>query len=258
MSIRELESGKIELWTSFLHEIVEDRLLDQYKELLAPEERVQQVRFHFERDQHRYLITRALVRVVLSKYCDIEPKDWVFNKGSHGKPVIGNDHASATGLFFNISHTNGVVIVGVAREPSLGVDVENLDRRKPSLGIAETFFASAEVEVLRELADLDQQRRFYEYWTLKESYIKAVGLGLSIPLDKFSFSFPTASTIQLTLADNPEHADQWHFWQFQPASGYMAAVCINRAGLVEPMLTNTKIVPMLSESPLELSLLRKS
>jgi 4'-phosphopantetheinyl transferase len=258
MSIRELESGKIELWTSFLHEIVEDRLLDQYKDLLAPEERVQQVRFHFERDQHRYLITRALVRVVLSKYCEIEPKDWVFNKGSHGKPVIGNNHASAMGLFFNISHTNGVVIVGVAREPSLGVDVENLDRRKPSLGIAETFFAPAEVEVLRELSDLDQQRRFYEYWTLKESYIKAVGLGLSIPLDKFSFSFPTASTIQLTLADNPEHADQWHFWQFQPASGYMAAVCINRAGLVEPMLTNTKIVPMLSESPLELSLLRKS
>jgi hypothetical protein len=114
MSIRELESGKIELWTSFLHEIVEDRLLDQYKDLLAPEERVQQVRFHFERDQHRYLVTRALVRVVLSKYCEIEPKDWVFNKGSHGKPVIGNDHASATGLFFNISHTNGIVIVGVA------------------------------------------------------------------------------------------------------------------------------------------------
>ena len=169
MSIRELESGKIELWTSFLHEIVEDRLLDQYKALLAPEERIQQVRFHFERDQHRYLITRALVRVVLSKYCQIEPKDWVFNKGSHGKPVIGNDHAIATGLFFNISHTNGVVIVGVAREPSLGVDVENLDRRKPSLGIAETFFASAEVEVLRELSDLEQQRRFYEYWTLKES-----------------------------------------------------------------------------------------
>jgi 4'-phosphopantetheinyl transferase len=258
MSIRELESGKIELWTSFLHEIVEDRLLDQYKALLAPKERIQQVRFHFERDQHRYLITRALVRVVLSKYCDIEPKDWVFNKGSHGKPVIGNNHSSAMGLFFNISHTNGVVIVGVSREPSLGVDVENLDRRKPSLGIAETFFASAEVEVLRELSDLDQQRRFYEYWTLKESYIKAVGLGLSIPLDKFSFSFPTTSTIRLALADNPEHADQWHFWQFQPASGYMAAVCINRTGLVKPVLTNTKIVPMLSESPLELSLLRTS
>ena len=129
MAIRELESGKIELWTSFLHEIVEDRLLEQYKDLLAPEERIQQARFHFGRDQHRYLVTRALVRVVLSKYCDIAPRDWVFSKGTHGKPVIGNDHASAMGLFFNISHTNGMVIVGVAREPSLGVDVENLDRR---------------------------------------------------------------------------------------------------------------------------------
>lgn len=258
MAIRELESGKIELWTSFLHEIVEDRLLDQYKDLLAPEERIQQARFHFGRDQHRYLVTRALVRVVLSKYCDIAPRDWVFSKGTHGKPVIGNDHASATGLFFNISHTNGMVIVGVAREPSLGVDVENLDRRKPSLGIAESFFASAEVEALRELSDLEQQQRFYEYWTLKESYIKAVGLGLSIPLDEFSFSFPTASAIRLKLAHKPEYADQWHFWQFQPASGYMAAVCINRNGLVNPVLTNTRIVPMLSESPLDLSLLRTS
>jgi 4'-phosphopantetheinyl transferase len=258
MVIRELEFGKIELWTSFLHEIVDQQILDQYKDLLAPEERIQQVRFHFERDQHRYLVTRALVRIVLSKYCDIDPKDWVFNKGSHGKPVIGNDYANAAGLFFNISHTNGMVIVGVTREPSLGVDVENLDRRKPSMGIAESFFASAEVDALRELSDLEQQQRFYEYWTLKESYIKAVGLGLSIPLDKFSFSFPTASSIRLRLDNQHEYDNEWHFWQFQPSSGYIAAVCVSRNGLVEPVLTNTKIVPLSSESPLDVSLLRKS
>lgn len=258
MEIRQLEFGKIELWTSFLHEIVDQRILDQYKDLLAPEERIQQLRFHFERDQHRYLVTRALVRVVLSKYCDIEPKDWLFQKGSHGKPSIGNDPTNASGLFFNISHTNGMVIVGVTREPSLGVDVENLDRRKPSMGIAESFFATAEIDALRELSDLEQQQRFYEYWTLKESYIKAVGLGLSIPLDQFSFSFPTASTIRLTFDNPQEHDDQWHFWQFQPASGYMAAVCSSRNGLVDPVLTNHKIVPMVSESPLDLSLLRKS
>jgi 4'-phosphopantetheinyl transferase len=258
VAMRKLERGKIELWTSFLQDILDEGILEQYKELLTPEEKTQQRRFHFERDQHRYLVTRALVRIVLSKYCDIDPKDWIFLKGSHGKPSIGNNHADAAGIFFNISHTNGMVIVGVASEPSIGVDVENLDRRKPSLGIAETFFASAEVEALRELSDSEQQRRFYEYWTLKESYIKAIGLGLSIPLDNFSFSFPAESTIRLTIDNQSDHDDQWHFWQFQPASGYMAAVCVGRNRSIEPNLTNTRIIPMLSESPLELSILRKS
>jgi 4'-phosphopantetheinyl transferase len=78
--------------------------------LLSQEEQRQQLRFHFERDRHRYLVTRAMQRTVLSKYVGIAPRDWRFTSNDYGRPSIAAEHAAARGLEFNLSHTDGLVV----------------------------------------------------------------------------------------------------------------------------------------------------
>jgi 4'-phosphopantetheinyl transferase len=113
------------------------------------------------------------------------------------------------------------------------VDVENVRSRQVDIEIADRYFAAAEFAALRALPREQQRQRFFEYWTLKESYIKARGMGLSIPLDRFALHLEEPALVRLTidstLGDSPE---RWAFWQIQFADEYLAAVCAERRGAV--------------------------
>ncbi|MGH8238717.1 MAG: 4'-phosphopantetheinyl transferase family protein [Steroidobacteraceae bacterium] len=231
MTVEQIDSGHIQLWLAYLGEITDPRLLAEYRVLLSEEELQKQRRFCFERDRRRYLVTRAMVRTVLSKYADVVPRDWKFAVNPCGKPAIATGQVAARGLEFNVSHTDSLVVLGVTRECALGVDVENVRARQVDMEIADRYFASEEVAALRALPCEKQPLRFFEYWTLKESYIKARGMGLSIPLDRFAFHLEESGRIGLTidasLGDLPE---RWRFWQFQLEPGHLAAVCAGPAG----------------------------
>jgi 4'-phosphopantetheinyl transferase len=145
--------------------------------LLSFEEKQREVRFHFEKDRTRYLVTRALVRSVLSRYEVVDPADWVFLSNAYGRPEIDVSMAQGRDLCFSVSHTAGLIVLGVTRGRALGVDVENLRSLEGLVDIAKQVFATTE---LAELADLPAERqldRFFQYWTLKEAYIKARGTG---------------------------------------------------------------------------------
>jgi 4'-phosphopantetheinyl transferase len=229
--MEQLDSGQIHLWLAWLGEIADARHLNEYQQLLSEEELEKQARFRFERDRHRYLVTRAMVRTVLSKYADVEPREWQFAVNEHGKPSIATEHATARGLEFNASHTVGLVALAVARGRAIGVDVENIRSLPVDLAIADRYFASVEVDALHALPREQQLRRFFEYWTLKESYIKARGMGLSIPLDRFAFSLEGSPPIQLTVDPSlRDSAERWMHWQVPVADEYLAAVCAERGG----------------------------
>jgi 4'-phosphopantetheinyl transferase len=255
----ELDLRRIDLWCAFCEGIQDESLLREYGELLSEAERHQQARFHFAHDRHRYLITRALVRTTLSRYAAVSPRDWIFRASSHGRPEICNDGPGAGLISFNLSHSRHFVVLGVTRELPLGVDTEDCGTREPPLEIADRFFAPAEVLELRSLAPSDQLKRFFQYWTLKESYIKARGLGLSIPLHKFSFHFPAAGRV--TLATQPsleDPAERWRFWQFQVSPAHLIAVCVERApeGVEHapqgpPQLVLNQVIPLASERTLD-------
>jgi len=242
-----LGSGEIHLWLAFYDEIGDENLHAAYRELLAPAEREQEPRFYFARDRRRYLITRALVRTVLSRYAPVDPAEWVFTTNAYGRPEIGNAEAADANLSFNISHTHSLIVLGVTRGRALGVDVENFRAREVSLDIATHYFAPREVTALSSVPVHEQQYRFFEYWTFKEAYIKARGMGLSLPLDKFSFHYPddrgVGIAIEPELADDPS---RWQFWQYRPAADYLLAVCAER-GAEPPRLTVRRTVPMLNE-----------
>ena len=184
-----LEPGVLDLWW-FPYEEFEERreLFAAYESLLTADERVRHQRLRFERDKRQFLATRALVRTVLSCYEPaVSPLEWRFAIGERGKPSI-SEPAAASGWHFNLSNTRGLVVCAVSGVHSrLGVDVERLDRSNDLLALADRYFSPLEVAELRALPSSEQPSRFFDYWTLKESYIKAHGLGLAIPLDSFSF-----------------------------------------------------------------------
>lgn len=254
-----LTPAEIHLWLVLTDEITEQRLHSAYRELLNPGEKEQESRFFFAKDQRRYLVTRALTRTVLSRYEPVPPKEWVFSVNAYGRPEIANAQARAAELSFNLSHTQGLIVLGVSKGRALGVDVENLRAREASIDIADCFFAPQEAAALAAEPRSRQQYRFFEYWTFKEAYIKARGMGLSLPLDKFSFSYPDDRTVELAI--HPELADdpaRWQFWQFRPGSEYLTAICAERTGLQSPRLIVRRTIPLTIEKALDPEFLRVS
>src|SRR6185437_316076 len=253
-----LTPAEIHLWLAFYDEIADERLLSEYRALLNSEEKEQQSRFYFAKDRLRYLVTRALVRTVLSRYVSLEPGEWVFTVNAYGCPEIANAQGREACLSFNISHTDSLIVLGVTKSRALGVDVENFRAREISIDIADRYFAPIEVAALSAVSPHQQQYRFFEYWTFKESYIKARGMGLSLPLDKFSFHYPHDRAVEIAI--DPELADdaaRWQFWQFQPRPEYLAAICAERVDQPTKLIVR-QAVPMQSEKSFTPEFLRVS
>ncbi len=253
----------IDIWLTYYDEIVDDDQLATLRFFLSDDEVAQESRFHFTDDRKRYLVTRATVRMVLSRYAHIAPEKWVFSKNAYGRPTIADaivdSEAQARGLAFNLSHTRGLIALAVTRGRELGVDVENITARTVSLDVAERFFSPTEVAELSCVAPDRQQDRFFEYWTLKESYIKARGMGLSLPLDRFSFKFPHRSAVSMSIDPHlQDHADRWIFWQYRPTADFLMAICAERGIDDVPVVSIRKFTPLGNEVPMVTPLIRRS
>jgi 4'-phosphopantetheinyl transferase len=254
-----LSPHDIHLYFVFFDEIRDDSLLIEYRALLNDEERAQELRFHFAHDRHRYLVTRAAVRTVLSRYSTVPPQQWRFRVNAYGRPEIGNDDPATRGISFNLSHTRSLIVLGITRDHALGVDTENIRTRPAPVEVANSHFSPAEAAALLALPKRMQHERFFHYWTLKEAYIKARGMGLSIPLDQFSFRFPQDRHLGISfdprLNDKPS---RWRFWQLQVAADYLVAVCVERSGDADQQIVTMEFFPSGGKHPTVYEMLRES
>lgn len=240
---------------------VEANLLPRYDQLLADSEREKVARLYFAEDRRNALIARALVRTALSHYADRPPQQWCFSKGAHGKPEIIDPPA---GLRFNLSHTQGMIVCAISRHHDLGVDVENCQRRNDLLKIAKHHFSAAECEALFSLPSAQRKDRFFDYWTLKESYIKASGEGLAIALDSFSFQLPPPASTEngdtaiqvernIKMAFAPSRIDdpeQWQHWLLHYAHSHRLAVSMRSGGSSGHSLELFQSTPLAETTPL--------
>ncbi len=227
-----------------LDEAHDPALLDAYHALMSPDEAAQHARFHRPRNQHEYLVTRALVRTVLSRYAPIDPRDWAFVREPHGRPVISGP-AGAPPLRFNLTNTQGMVACVVAFDRDVGIDAESLDRPTQGMDIAERFFAAPERNSLMTLSDAERSTRFFDIWTLKESYIKARGLGLALPLDGFWFTVQGDDRIEIAFAASIE--DQPAAWQFaihRVSPVHVLATAVHKKGDAPLRVQVRKVVPL--------------
>ncbi len=214
---------------------VTEEVIARLLPLLTPDEHTRRQRLVREVDRRTFVITRALVRTTLSAYGPTAPGDWHFATNRHGCPFVVGDQAGTPPLTFNLSHTTGLVALAVTRGRAVGVDVEQVDRLVRE-DIAGRHFASDEVRDLRALPESAQPLAFFEYWTLKEAYIKARGMGLAIPLADFAFILrpPAAPVIRFVegFEDRPE---RWQFWQAWPTSLHRLSLAVARDGADVPI-----------------------
>lgn len=198
--------------------------------LMTEGERARCLRLVRDVDRRSFAITRALVRRSLSRYGPTAPADWRFVTNQHQCPFVEPAQAGTPPLQFNVSHTSGLVALAVTRGHRVGVDVERVSR-VVDLAVADRHFAPAEVRDLRGLPAEDQPVAFFDYWTLKEAYIKARGMGLALPLGAFAFTVqpPLAPAIAFEpgFDDRPS---RWQFWQAWPTPQHRLSLAIEREG----------------------------
>ncbi len=242
-----LKPNEIHLWFIFPDTIRDVALLTQYEQLLTKEELVRRQHFYFPEHRHQYLITRALVRTTLSRYLNVQPENLRFKINRYGRPEIAA--SQGVPLRFNLSNTNGLIMCGVALQDDIGVDAETLTREIAAADIAGRYFSQQEADDLGEMDERMKRDRFFQYWTLKESYIKARGMGLSLPLDQFTFHLPVKGTSMCLsfdpcLNDNP---DQWQCWLLKPTPDHYAAISVRRAADSPSALLMKEVLPLREE-----------
>jgi len=229
---RSLPPGEIHLWLTVASELADPALLDTYAQLLSPEELSRQSAYRFARDRHRALVTRAFLRTLLSHYRPaMQPQAWRFRTNAQGKPYIAEPDAS---IGFNLSHSGDVIVCALAHDRPVGVDIERISRVGDARCMADQFFTEPERHSVHAAGNAAARaQRFCELWTLKESFIKALGSGLSLPLDKFSFDIEASGNnwindaITLSCAPNiTSESITWRSWLMYPDTRHRIAVTV--------------------------------
>ena len=212
-------------------------------DLLDDGERIRARRFRFESDRRDYVAAHALLRLALSRTAPIDPAQWLFVADANGKPMVaGPTHGAAVAI--SLSHTRGIVACGIGSGIAVGVDVERIRQIDRSVELAREFFSPREVNALERLDSGSRCRRFLELWTLKESYAKAVGLGLRMPLHATSFDILEGNVVRCTSSDKAANTDGWQFGIRVSPNAYVLGFAVGQTtftGRNEPLVVTDEI-----------------
>lgn len=190
--------------------------------ILSPAEKAKAAQFRFPSHQTRYVVSHGLLRTMLAAYLATPPAEIVFEHNQWGKPRIAGAQ-----LCFNMSHSGERAAYAVARESQLGVDIERIRPISDPAAIAARYFAESEAAQVLGAAPEARLQAFFNCWTRKEAYIKALGLGLSAPLDTFQVTvLPGDPARFVTIDGDGGQAARWSLFDLRPASGYAGALAI--------------------------------
>ena len=193
--------------------------LQRLRHVLSPEERARADRFVRENSQSQFTVAHGALRHILGTTLGADPHTLHFTEQSYGKPSLpGNP------LRFNLSHAGNLALLAVGYGRELGVDIEPIRSLPDARNLAQRFFSPAENANLRKVGPTNLPRAFFECWTRKEAFIKAIGQGLSYPLHNFDVTFYPDPQARITTA--PEHHDHWSLHNLAPAPDYCGALVV--------------------------------
>lgn len=219
-----LQEGVVHVWSARLD--LPTEVIRQFEELLSPDEAARARRFVFEKTSRRFIAGRGLLRSILGWYAGRHPAELEFEYGPYGKPTLPEKGEGAW-LRFNVSHSEGLALYAVAHKREVGVDVEYIRANLEYERIAARFFSHNESAALRALPEAQRCEAFFNCWTRKESFIKATGKGLMMPLDRFDVSLaPGEAAALLEVREEPWEASGWTISALDVGDGYAAALAV--------------------------------
>jgi len=196
---------------------------------LSDGERLRASRFVFERDRRRFIVGRARLRHLLASRLGVQPDAVELVYGPRGKPRLSRSFADAD-LCFNVSHSEDLAVYAFSSGREIGVDVEVVRELRDADEIAARFFSRCENEAYRALDPRDKPLGFFNCWTRKEAFIKALGDGLYHPLNRFDVSLaPNEPAKILRIENTSGDACGWALHDFSPAPALIGAVVIRKS-----------------------------
>lgn len=209
---------------------------------MSDDEALRGAQYRFEPDRLRYCISRGLLRVLLGHYLQQPPSALRFTYGPQGKPALAPPSGSRP-MYFNVSHSDQLALFTFCTsESAIGVDVERIRELPDCLGIARRFFSAQEYRALVELRPEDQPQGFFNCWTRKEAYVKAIGKGLSQSLDSFEVSLAPGAPAQLhRIGAGQEDAAAWTLHALTPMEDYTGALAVR---IKDPLIRCWSVPPL--------------
>ncbi len=198
------------------------------KAILNDVEEKRASKFHFEKDRIVSIVSRGVLKLILARYLSTDAGGIIISNDMNGKPFV--DSCGHGDVSFNLSHSGDFVLYAVTPGIDVGIDIQEMREIDSMDDIVERYFSKHEVSVFNSLPDNLKKKAFYNCWSRKEAYIKALGLGLSYPLDSFSVSIAPGSGAEL-LADINNDVSEWSLSDIPMAAGYAAAVAVNGTGI---------------------------
>jgi len=228
----DLQAHQVDTWrvsldasTPFSASLSTD-LLRSLESSLSADELQRAARFHFPSDRDRFIAAHGCLRHILARYLHCKPGQLSFSTGEYGKPAL----LPPQKIDFNLSHSGGYALIVTARERKVGVDVERVRDDMELENIADRYFSPGEVSELMTLPPEQRAAAFFNCWTRKEAYIKAHGLGLSLPLDRFDVSLDETAVLRATRPD-PSEAARWTLLSLDVDPEFAGALAVESAVL---------------------------
>ena len=209
------------IWRADLE--VDEGIQSSFLKLLTPDEKNRAQKFHFAKDKRNFIAARGILRFLIGKYLEMNPAEISFQYSQFGKPSI----ASNNSLKFNISHSQNIALFAFTKKLNIGIDVEFVNPKIEAKDIAANFFSTNEVLNLLALPEELQTLGFFNCWTRKEAFIKAVGEGLSFPLDKFEVSLDPDKPAKLLATHwEPKAVSKWSMYSMLPETNFVGCLAI--------------------------------
>ena len=207
-----LKCNRIDIWQYSLEQSWPEAFL-----LLNTVEQHRAKRYHFERHQRRFIIARAMLRTILSRYLQCDTSAIAFSENVYGKPALAGNAI----LQFNLSHSRESALLAIGHTHPLGIDLEYFSNRSLT-GISRLVFSEAEISQFSRVTPANRSLSFFHIWAQKEAFIKACGMGLSYPLQ--AFDVPHLPPTHKVITD-PRHHKDWMMRSFMPEPACCAALC---------------------------------
>jgi 4'-phosphopantetheinyl transferase len=221
--------GEIHVWQASISGGTEAR--ERLAPHLSTAELERESRFRFDRDATRYAIARGLLRVLLARYCEAPPAELQILESSHGRPGLAAGTAPP-GFDFNLSHSRNLAVFAFSHDARVGVDIEWITPLSDMQNLVALNFSQRERESWHSLDVGDRERAFFDCWTRKEAFVKAIGEGLSHPLDSFDVTLgPSEAPVLQRMAAAPDEQDRWSLRALDPEPGYASALAVKAAAL---------------------------
>jgi 4'-phosphopantetheinyl transferase len=199
--------------------------------ILSTDELARAGRFHFERDQKRFIVARGILRKILGRYLEKDPHELRFEYTTHGKPVLAKNTGYDT-LRFNLSHSGEFALYAITRGRNIGIDIERVRYDLDVMQIAKSYFSQGEFSSLGTVHKNKRPEAFFQYWTRKEAFVKGMGEGISFPMEQCDVSLLSGRSLSpIRLPRDYRESDCWYGQDLFPSRGYAAAIAVEEDNL---------------------------